>query len=130
MRSMRRGSLLVQVLVMGTMMLILAGALMRMVLMHYGLTNQTVENVKARSLAESSLEAVLSAWAAKGKICENFDDPDIKVKVRGCGSPGSCNCTCTVKIGDDKEQEVQATNASGSCRINIKYGYEPTLPTQ
>ncbi len=139
----RRGSLLVQVLVMGTMMLVLAGALMKMILLHYGLTAQTVENLRNRNDAEASLQAVVAAWTAAGQNCTANTAQGGLVVVGGSqcvynpSRPCDCTCTVTITVVDpvtnvSTPQTFPPVTAainptSGACELTIKKDYDPTF---
>lgn len=115
-RVKERGSILLQVMVTGVVMALIAASLMRITMMRHQMISRSVSRLQEKRDDHQALALIISAWNSAGQVCAN--------NVRGytCrGIAGNCGCTCTPT--DPNWPEVRTQNASpggvATCRLDI-----------
>lgn len=88
----RRGSVLVHVLITGVIVAVIAGGLLRMILMNYIAVDRASKGAQNRKEAEAMLQRALTYWNKSNVVCSSTAlftcSPNYTV------SPGTCNCYC------------------------------------
>lgn len=128
-----RGSILVQVLIMGALLLILVTILIKGVTQHYQFGALATAGSSAGQNSQASIDAVQSAWTLfnGGRNCTSNTWPngdkvccDVacdNAKINTCTTAG---CTCTVQINGVAYPSVTAAaNAAGNCQLSIQKSY-------
>lgn len=111
----RRGSVLVHVLITGVIVAVIAGGLLRMILMNYIAVDRASKGAQNRKEAEAMLQMALTYWNKSNVVCSttalfpctpNYTTP-----------PGTCNCTCPSAAALPR---VEVTGGGAPpCTINV-----------
>ena len=88
-KSTRRGSVLIHVLITGVVVAFIAAGLMRMVLMNYIVVDRASKGTANRKESEAMLNRALTYWNQTNQVCAN-----IPGGLSCSGVPGTCACTC------------------------------------
>lgn len=110
-KNKRRGSILIQVLIMGVVVSTIAAGLMKMVLMNYIIVDKATKGAQNRKEAESILNGALSDWNRDG-VCSDFPG-------YSCGGGPPCTCTGNAAAGSAVSPRIVVTGASAPHGITI-----------
>jgi Tfp pilus assembly protein PilX len=107
----RRGSVLLHVLVTGTLVALIAASLMRVALLRYQVTSRTVATNLERRLAEAALNTITSDWNQTGNVCS-----PVTIAGYSCtGTAGTCACRCT----SAGKPDLVASPSPAGCKLVV-----------
>ena len=112
-----RGSILLQVMVTGVVMALIAASLMRITMMRHQMISRSVNRLQEKRDDHQALAMLISAWNSAGQTCAN------NVPRYRCSPPGACGCTCTPNDPASLLPTVRTKNASpggiATCQLDI-----------
>lgn len=88
----RRGSVLVHVLITGVVVAVIAGGLLRMILMNYIAVDRASKGAQNRKEAEAVLQRALTYWNKSNQVCSS-DATFFPCAGAGVGA-NTCDCSC------------------------------------
>lgn len=112
----RKGSVLLHILVTGTVVALIAALLLRMGMLRYLIGARAIQGAQMRRDDESALARVMSYWNSANTLCAN-NVPGYSCLPASTIPPGTCGCTCTPT--DPKDAVVVSASSSGNCRLRI-----------
>jgi len=92
-KSYRRGSVLIHVLVTGVIVAFIAAGLLRMVLMNYIAVDRATKGAQNRKEAEAMLQRAITYWNKSNVVCSS-DAVFFPCATPSITSPGTCSCAC------------------------------------
>lgn len=122
---MKKGSVLIHVLVMGIIVAIIASGLMSVLMMQYRATSRTTESNKARAQAEELLAQIITTWSVNGScttIPPTVNFPQLTCAGGSGAAPSVCGCTCTATVNGVVVGVTNTTNVgtpNGTCQIKL-----------
>ncbi|MDD5305295.1 MAG: hypothetical protein PHS14_19535 [Elusimicrobia bacterium] len=90
-KTSRRGSVLIHVLITGVIVAFIAAGLLRMVLMNYIAVDPATKGAQNRKEAEAMLQRALTYWNKSNQVCSTT--PLFPCAGAGVGA-NICNCAC------------------------------------
>ncbi len=118
----RRGSVLLHVLVTSVLVALIAASLMRMALMRYTIASRGSEVLAAKRMAQAGFNVVLTAWNKNNAVCSPVVDGVGTVQytcIAGACTAGTCRCTFSPTAALPGFPTVTATNIGGNCSISV-----------
>ena len=110
-KSNRRGSVLVHVLVTGVVVAFIAAGMLRMVMMNYIAVDRVAKGTANRKEAEAMLNRAITYWNISGQVCSN-----IPGGFNCTGAPGTCNCYCP---NAGTIPRIYARMDAGQCKVDL-----------
>ncbi|MBI4371763.1 MAG: hypothetical protein HY552_05650 [Elusimicrobia bacterium] len=100
----RRGAALLQVLVFGAIVAVVAASLLRMTLMSQTVSARSLGTAQGVRSTEGALATLLNAWNASG-TCANVPG------LYTCAAVGPCGCDCTPTASGQPTVKARAVPA-------------------
>jgi Tfp pilus assembly protein PilV len=109
----RRGSVLIHVLITGVIVAFIAAGLLRMVLMNYIAVDRATKGAQNRKESEAMLNRALTYWNLTNQVCAN-----IPGGFNCSGVPGTCACTCPSGAVAPAPR-IWARVVVGQCKVDL-----------
>lgn len=113
----RRGSVLIQVLMTGVVVAIIAAGLLRLTMLRYVASARASSSTVARRQADATLNRALSYWNSSNVVCSD-NIPGYLCSPAFTAPPGLCRCTCTPAVAGEATIVVSG-GGPPPCTIDI-----------
>lgn len=115
------GSVLLQVLVTGAVLALIAASLLRMEMFRYQMGARGAAALAAKRAASGALANLLTHWNNNNMTCANVPASGYSCSPAAVASPGLCGCTCTpiAQTTPPTLPTIQTSGTLGACQLKI-----------